>query len=183
VTVKNGTIRGFHRGVFLEGIGDGTEGGQGHVVEGVNADDNAHEGIVVEGSGSIVRRNRVLRTGGGEGTGENHGIRVTGLRPQVVDNDVTETRGSDDAEGHGIHVDATGAVVERNRLGNTSLVDIPVSGIVLLGTDSLVVGNRLITLDRGIVFVPQATGKYRDNMAGAVTLPYVGGGIDAGNNE
>jgi subtilisin family serine protease len=183
VTVKNGTIRGFHRAVFLEGVGDGSEGDQGHVVEGVSADGNAHEGIVVEGSGSLVRRNRVLGTGGGEVTADNHGIRVTGLRPQVVDNDVAEIYGSGDGHGHGIHVESTGAVVERNRVGNTALVDGPASGIVLLGTETLVVGNRLSTLDRGIVFVPQGTGKYRDNLATGVTIPYAGGGTDAGNNQ
>ena len=183
VTVTNGTIRGFHRGVFLEGMGDGTAGEQGHVVEGVNADGNAHEGIVVEGSGSIVRANRVLGTGGGEGTGENHGIRVMGLRPQVLDNEVTETYGSSSSgDGHGIHVDAAGAVVERNRLGNAALVANPVFGIVLLGADALVVGNRLSTLDGGIIFVPQASGKYRDNMTSSVTVPYQGG-ISAGNNQ
>jgi hypothetical protein len=44
------------------------------------------------------------------------------------------------------------------------------------------VGNRLSTLDRGIVFTPEASGKYRDNMASGVTVPYQGG-ISAGNNQ
>ena len=181
VTVKNGTIRGFRRCVLLEGMGGGTEGEQGHVVEGVNVDGCTHEGIAVEGSGSIVRKNRVLATGG-DPTVESHGIRVKGLRPQVVDNEVTRTYGGFGGDGHGIHVDAAGAVVEGNRVGNDAQTVSSSFGIVLLGPDALVVGNRLTVLDQGIFFTSQANGKYRDNLASGVANPY-SGGTDAGNNQ
>jgi len=150
------------------------------VVEGVNVDGCTHEGIAVEGAGSIVRKNRVLGTGG-EANVESHGIRVKGLRPQVLDNEVTRTWGSFGAEGHGIHVDAAGAVVEGNRVGNDETGP-PSLGILLLGPDALVVGNRLTLLAQGIFFTPQATGKYRDNLASGVANPYTGG-TDAGNNQ
>jgi hypothetical protein len=183
VTVKNGTIRGFHRAVHLEGMGSTAQVVQGHLVEDVNADDNVHAGIVVDGSGSIVRRNRVLRTGGGPGMFKNHGIRVNGPRPQVMDNEVTETQGgSEGGESQGISVDASGAVVEGNRIGNGGPSSGVSFGIVLLGPDALVVGNRLSLLDQGIFFSPEASGKYRDNLASGVAAPYQGG-TDAGNNQ
>jgi hypothetical protein len=99
-----------------------------------------------------------------------------------VDNEVTETHGSGGAAGHGIHVDAAGAVVEGNRIGNGGPSASPSLGIVLLGPGALVVGNRLSLLDQGIFFGPTATGKYRDNLAIGVATPYLGG-TDSGNNQ
>ncbi|HEY0660995.1 MAG TPA: right-handed parallel beta-helix repeat-containing protein [Lysobacter sp.] len=57
ITVRHCNIRGFLYGVFLAG-------GGGHLVEDNRFDGNTHAGIYVQGSASLVQRNRVVDTGG-----------------------------------------------------------------------------------------------------------------------
>ena len=58
IGVRNCSIRGFSYGVQLDGeVG-------GHLVEDNRLDGNTFFGILVSGDGSLVRRNRVLDTGG-----------------------------------------------------------------------------------------------------------------------
>jgi hypothetical protein len=57
VTVRNCNIRGFAYGIYLGHYG-------GFVVEDNRLDGNTEYGIVAIGDGSVVRRNRVLDTGG-----------------------------------------------------------------------------------------------------------------------
>jgi hypothetical protein len=185
ITIRNGTIRNFSVGIYLQEISSSGPYDQGHVVEGMNVDGSSYIGMWVNGAGSVVRRNRVLGTGGTEwvqGADNNAGIRVGGVRAQVTDNEVTETRGGANGPGHAIHVDGVGAVVEGNRVGNAARTGVPAFGITLLGADHLVVGNRLAVLDNGVYFGSGASGKYRDNLTVAVTTPYQGG-TDVGNNQ
>ena len=58
ITIKNGTVRGFLRGIQLETSGTS----QGHVVDGIRADQNTAVGIEVAGAGNIVRNNQVVAT-------------------------------------------------------------------------------------------------------------------------
>jgi parallel beta-helix repeat protein len=58
-TVRNCSIRGFLAGVRLIG----TNGG-GHLLEDNRFDGNTQIGIYLEGDGSVIRRNRILDTGG-----------------------------------------------------------------------------------------------------------------------
>jgi len=183
VTVKNGTVRGFARGVSLRGFTGGAGSyDQGHVVENVNVDWSKDVGIEVEGAGTIVRGNRVFGTTGPVSSGDSYGIRLVGARVQVIGNDVAETYGSGDGDSYAIHANTLGAVIEGNRVGNVRLVSNTSFGIAIAGAETLVVGNRLSTLDRGIVFLPAGSGKYRDNLASGVTVPYEGG-TDSGNNQ
>jgi len=179
VTVRNGTIRGFLRGISITGSPS-----QGHLIEDVHADGNTLAGVWVEGSGSIVRNNQVSGTGGTTtlANTDTYGIRGLGAGYRVTGNDVTETLGVGTGSGKAILLDAAdGAVVEANRPSNATLA-IGSTGISLLaGDDILVVGNSLATLDQGVVF-GSATGKLRDNLSSGVTLPY-SGGSDAGNNQ
>ena len=48
ITIKNGTVRGFLKGIFLENVSQS----QGHVVEAVRADQNTLVGIEVDGAGN-----------------------------------------------------------------------------------------------------------------------------------
>ena len=59
ITIKNGTIRGFFRGILLR---NDSGASQGHVVEDIRADQNRFGGIEVQGSGTIVRNNQVVAT-------------------------------------------------------------------------------------------------------------------------
>ena len=186
ITVKNGNIRGFFRGVYLHDTSGGFTSSQGHVVEDIRADQNTFAGIVVEGRGNVVRNNQVVDTTGTTVNGSNsdiYGLQVSGPGSRVINNDATETVGVGSGTAYGIGLaSADGAVVENNRIGNSSLAT-GATGIFLgSGDDLLVVGNRMSTLDNGVVF-SSATGKYRDNITSGVTTPYTGGDGSPGNNQ
>ena len=148
LTIKNGTIRGFLRGILL----DDTSASQGHVVEDIRADQNTQIGIEVQGSGTIVRNNQVVATGGSTVFGANadaFGIRVIDAGPRVLNNDV-------------IHTVKQGTGISRRILLQNA-------------TDGLAVNNRITEADRGIEYSTFSTGKYRDNLTFGVTTPFTGG--------
>ena len=179
ITIRNGTIRGFYRGVYLQGGAVS----QGHLVEDIVADANKYAGIWVDGPGSVVRRNRVRNTSGttvGADT-DTFGIRVTGSGCRVSDNDVTGTVGMGSGTGQAVYVgDGDGSVVELNRIGNTA-AGVSVGVNLASGEDILAVGNAIVAMGNGVLF-SGASGKYRDNLTSGVATPY-SGGVDAGNNE
>jgi hypothetical protein len=155
ITIKNGTIRGFVEGIFLEDFG----ASQGHVVEDIRADQNTFIGIDVRGSGNIVRNNQVVVTGGTTlGVNANAtGIAVVGNGPRVLNNDVITTVKQGTGTAYGISLTA--------------------------GTGGLAVNNRITGADVGIDFF-NSTGKYRDNLTFDVpTATRFVGGTDAGNNN
>ena len=157
ITIKNGTIRGFLRGIVLENAG----ASQGHVVEGIRADQNTAVGIDVEGSGNIVRNNQVVATGGTTifgpfGPADAYGIFVAGADVRVLNNDVITT----------VALGGTGTAW----------------GIRLFECSRcMAVNNRITTANRGIDFVTPSTGLYRDNLT-IGCFPAYTGGFDAGNN-
>ncbi|QSX77515.1 right-handed parallel beta-helix repeat-containing protein [Agrilutibacter solisilvae] len=57
ITVRNCNVRGFYRGINLEGS-------SGHVVEDNRLEGNTFLGASVRAYGSVVRRNQMLNTGG-----------------------------------------------------------------------------------------------------------------------
>ena len=154
ITVKNGTIRGFFRAIFLDTAGTS----QGHLVEDIRADQNTFVGIDVRGSGNIVRSNQVVATGGSTFFGPNAnalGIVVSDSGPRVLNNDVINTVKQGTGFSVGIEFQS--------------------------GTGGLAVNNRITGADSGIEF-SSGTGKYRDNLTFGVTTPFTGG-TDAGNNN
>src|SRR5262249_1893722 len=159
VTIRNGTVQGFRVGISLDDVTPYTAS-QGNVVEDVRADLNLFRGIAVAGRGCLVRGNRVLFTGRNlplEGNATNTGIFVAGAGHRVLDNDVM-------------------TVVKRGT--GTSF------GIrVTQGTENLIVGNRITTVDQAIAFGRNADGSYQGNVTGRLSgTPFVGG-FDAGNNN
>ena len=73
ITVRNGTIRGFYRGIFLDDSSPFTAS-QGHVVEGVRADQNTFVGLDIKGRGSLVQNNQVVATGGTTANGTDSNV-------------------------------------------------------------------------------------------------------------
>jgi hypothetical protein len=82
-TVRHCNIRGFYQGVYFQGITGG-----GHAVEDNRFDGNTFIGVVVEGDGSVVRRNRVVDTGGSSVADSPYGIE-THYSVDVLDNTVS----------------------------------------------------------------------------------------------
>lgn len=188
LTVRNGTLSGFLRGIVVD---DNTAGnGIGHRVERVKVFGCKWVGIWLGGRDLVVRDNVIMSTqgtdfnqGGGIFT---YGILAYGSGMRILNNDVMDTVAPASWHGRGIQVGngtaTNGAVVEGNRVSNA--VSAPNSqGVVVFGpSDALVSDNRFNTLAIGIWWAGGG-GKYRNNLTAGVTSPVVGGGIDAGNNQ
>jgi hypothetical protein len=183
VTVKNGNIRGFYRGVYLRETVASTS--QGHLVEDIRADQNTFEGIHVEGRGNVVRNNQVVDTTGTtfDPNSNTAGLNVVGPGSRILNNDVTETVAMGTGTAYGIlAVDADGAVIENNRVGNSVVVTTSVGIQINSSGDVMVAFSRLARLDSGIVFDGASTGKYTENVTSGVTHPYSGGTDIVGTN-
>jgi hypothetical protein len=158
ITIRNGTIRGFYRGIFLNDVMPFTAS-QGHVVEDIRADQNSYVGIQVAGRWCLVQRTQVIATGGSTLAGANasaFGIVVVGSGHRVLDNDVMTVAKQGTGQAHGVTIQAQG--------------------------DNLAVQNRITQADFGIRFNNGGGGKYRDNLTSSVGLPYSGGTATGNNN-
>jgi hypothetical protein len=109
VTVRNCNVRGFQYGVDIQG-------GDGHLVEDNRIDESTLFGIRIETSSpaSIVRRNRVIGTGGAPGYSGSYGIVAAG---DIIDNTI-DGQFSAQANGVIIGIEALsgGAEVSHNRV-------------------------------------------------------------------
>jgi hypothetical protein len=185
ITLRGGTISGFHTGAFLQDDSPGATTSSGHVIRSMRFTQNLVAGVNVAGQDLQVRGNLVLDTGGTTALGANanaYGMLIRGARPRVLGNDVIQTVAQGTGSGFGVELQlADGAVVERNRVGNAALSASSSKGIFLNGgSDALIVQNRLHLLHSGIIF--NGTGRYRDNLTTSVVAPF-SGGSDAGNND
>ena len=187
VIVRNGTLRGFLTGVVL---GNADNGPFHHRIEDIQAIDRTHEGIRVSTTGggqggSVVRDNRVLRTGGTTfPAGYCTGIEVSGSGSQVVGNVVSGLVNCGPYQHAGIMItQCDGCLVEKNLVANGQVVP-GLHGILVQGgsEDVLVVDNRVSRWDTGILFTAGSGGPYRDNLAAGCAVPFTGG-TDAGNNH
>ena len=183
ITIKNGTIRAFYQGVFLEDNSTGWASTGGHVLDGLRVDSNTYTGLWVEGSGNIVRNNQVINTGGstlvlfGGANPDALGILAYGLGAQVLNNMVAKVtaQGSGSADGISL-ARASNSVVAGNRVANiTSLSGNTIGIFMQLSTDIIVSDNRLTGMTTGIAFLSGTTGKYFSNVTQGVTTPYTGG--------
>jgi hypothetical protein len=154
ITIKNGTIRGFFAAITLNSF---TSTSQGHLIEGIRADQSTYSGINVSGNGCLVRGNQVVATGGTTTiTATTMGISIYGTGSRVIDNDV-------------ITVTPTAGGVSSD-------------GMMISGTDCMVINNRVTDASTGIYMLYSST-KFRDNMTTNITATPYSGGTDAGNNH
>lgn len=188
VTIKNGIIRGFARGISFEVtslVVPSTS--SGIVVEDMIVDDSTVEGIWVEGTGHTVQRNRVLNTGGSTATdpGDSIGIYAAGPNHRILYNDVTEVllQGSPT----GIFVSAgNGSVALGNRITNAEQLlsesVVTLSDGITVGSSIgvFVTGNHISNYQHGIHF-STASGIYSNNKLFGMDTNYTGG-TDGGNN-
>ena len=186
LSVRNGSVLGFRRGLMLDDDSGAALQSSGHVIEGIHALGNLEAGIWVEGSGSVLRANAVIATGGTTALGPNadaYAIVVRGALSRILDNDVVAVQASGAGQAWGLQLlSASGSVVENNRIGNTPPGSAAATGIALVGGGQLlVVSNRLSALASGVVY-NGATGLYQGNLTTAVGAPFTGG-TDAGHNQ
>ncbi len=153
ITVRNGTIRGFRRGVYLVGSSAGH-----HLVERVASDANRSVGLSVQGDEITVRDNRVFNTGPADVGNSAFGISITsaenfsisGNRIAGVAETLTNT---------GIYVGFS----SRGEVIDNLVVDMVAAayeyGIYFAGSsDVSVAGNRIINTSTGRTAIFDATG-------------------------
>jgi parallel beta-helix repeat protein len=177
ITIKNGTIRGFKTGVFLNDTAANTIS-QGHIIQDIRADMNTHEGMYIAGRGNIIRNNQVVDTGGSTTTNYAYGITAVGPGSRVLNNDVYETKEQSTASASGIEIEnGDGSVVMNNRVGNEAFTTTGDSyGIHIYSSYNVIVkSNTISKMEDGIYFVAGSTGLYADNLASGCTSPFVGG--------
>ncbi|MGH8399340.1 MAG: hypothetical protein ACRETA_14045, partial [Gammaproteobacteria bacterium] len=120
VTIKNGIVRGFFAGIYLNGSGD--------VVQDVLLDTNYYLGIWTTGPGALVEHNQVVNSGYTT-TGNTFGILSTGTGATISDNIVSGVT-SGGGEEVGIGVNAANSTVRNNVVSNTTL---PSAGVTSYG--------------------------------------------------
>jgi hypothetical protein len=185
ITIRNGTIRGFSKGIDLDDSGSGAS--SGHLVELVRVETSNSGGIMVIGNGSVIRYNQVLNCNGRLGLVNIAGIFAAGTGVLVLDNLIENFTVAGPADSFGIRIftNGNGVVVEGNTISNPSLPATKNKGsfgvLVDGGTDVLVVNNRITVMNFG-VYYNTGTGKFRDNLTSSVGTPF-SGGTDAGNNN
>jgi len=102
-TIRHCNIRGFYVGVYLTGASSG-----GHLIEDNRFDGNTYYGMIVQGDGSVIRRNLVFNTGGSTAGVYN----ATGISAQtsvdIIDNTVVGVTGSSGGDGSAYGIYTTG---------------------------------------------------------------------------
>ena len=183
ITIRNGTVRGVYKGISLQDPYFPYTTSQGHLIEDIRSDMNTAIGIEVYGLNNIIRNNQVVNTGGAtQAYPGTTGIAVYGPGARVLNNDVIETKGQS-IPAFGIFLQyAPGAVIEGNRVGDSSLELQNSIGIVPHSSSDVLISDNCVTTMNFGVYYDGASGKYRDNLTSGVTYPFTGG-TDAGGND
>jgi parallel beta-helix repeat protein len=108
VTVRRCNIRGFLFGIYFSGASGG-----GHVIEDNRFDGNTYSGLYVRGDGSVVRRNRVVNTGGSTVQSDTTALWTSGS-VDVLNNTVSDAvAGSGNTNAFGIYMsnDLNGRII------------------------------------------------------------------------
>jgi len=184
ITIRNGAIRGFRRGIHLVQSVAGVS--SGHLIEDLLLDGNTAAGMQLAGNGITVRRNRVVNTGSGTNTTIANGIVVNNFSNSVIaDNLVSGTSGTSFARG--ILISQSSLTEVR---GNTILDSKDATknfGIELIfSSDITLIGNRVLnaatTGTTGISTVSSTGVNCIGNTIAGFATALLGCDFSAGNN-
>ncbi len=180
ITIRNGSIRGFFRGIFLQGV---PANSSGHLLEDLRLDGITFTGARVEGTGNIIRNNQVVNTGPGDTSPSAFGLVIENSNDSVVEGNVISSV-SETFASTGIRVQESSLIEVRN---NTVLRTEDATnnrGIaVFSATDVTIIGNRILnpttTGTTGIRDANSSTGvNCIDNIIAGYTTPIVAGTCD-----
>lgn len=170
ITVRNGTIRGFYRGIYLDG-----STGFGHIIEGIRADGNKFTSLRVKGDNVIVRNNQIINTGDTDNGGIAYGILVTDGRNVLITGNVisgvTET-----ATVYGIRVnDVAVASISGNFIFDLLTAAVR-RGIAFQSSANVsILGNRIINEANGSFAIAELTASTGIDCIGNVARGYTTG--------
>ncbi len=182
ITIRNGTIRGFFRGISLTGEFPFTTS-QGHVIQDILADQNTYIGFALQGRGMTIRNNRVVSTGGSTMVSGAHGIQVGGPGNNIIDNQVSTTTATGNGGAFGIYPgSADYAMVKDNRVSDTSSPSGTSRGIYVAFSNDVIVRDNMISMAGHGVYYFNSTGLYGGNYTSGVTSPFTGGTAAGASN-
>jgi len=175
ITIKNGTIRGFKYGIYLNDPSPYTTS-QGHLIVDIRADNNTYMGMWILGRGNIVRRNQVVDTGGSTVNNGAYGIYLVGPGVRALNNDISGTVATNTGTAYGLQLSgAHGAVIGGNRIDDISSGSGSSFGMYIsFSNDVLVKGNSIASADFGIYYT-SSFGKYMYTLTRSVATPFFGG--------
>lgn len=142
ITVRNGIIRGFYRGIQLTGFSP--KASSGHLIEDVRLTDNIGQGaILVVGNHNVVRRNQVNNTDSAQGSGL--GIWIYRNRNTLVSDNFVSA-GNASTSNVGIDISSSTLVeVSNNSIMDHSGASGTNAGIVIISSQSVsVIENRIL---------------------------------------
>ena len=180
VTIKNGIVRGFSRGIQLTG--------RGATVQGVTADQNTTYGIVVTGQGSVVQGNQVVDTGGSTQAANVNaiGIFAGGSGSLVQNNLVSGLTATGSSSEYGVYFDSTASqsTARGNVVSDAARPSVGSSfGVLMLGTSAVAVSNNIVTnFTLCVDYADGATGTYSRNTAIGCDTSYYSGTTGSGND-
>jgi hypothetical protein len=175
ITVRNGTIRGYHTAIQIGG-----RGSRSHLIERLRITDSADNAILLEGDGSVVRHNMLLNNGYDPGPGARFVLYAGGDGIHIADNQVVESGIGATGEVVGIRTNGSGVAVERNVVSNAEVGTHYSRGIIVNGSASArnsVVGNRVVNMKIGIMngFGFAGPAVFMDNTVGGASTPFAYG--------
>ena len=182
IVIRNGTIAGFMRGVYLKGFSPYTTS-RGHVIEHMRIERATTLALELSSSNSIVRNNQVVDIGGSTVNSQGYGIVIWGPDNRILDNDISNVRAtSSPAMGLALLGECDDCVIEDNRIDDVRSESNSTYAVRIGSSDSvLAVNNRVGSADYGIYFL-SSTGKYKNNLTSNVGTPFTGGTDLGGNN-
>ncbi len=178
ITIRNGSIRGFFRGIFLDG---GEVDSSGHLLEDLRLDGNTFTGAQVEGTGNIIRNNQVVNTGPGDNFSSAAGFIISFSNDSVVEGNVISGV-SESVNSEGIRVALSSLIEVRNNTILRTEGATDNRGITVADADDVtIIGNRILnpagTGTVGIIDQSSSTGvNCIDNIIAGYTTPIEGGG-------
>ena len=153
ITIRNGTIKGFYNGVFLE---EKTGTSSGHLIEHIRADRNRLTGIRLEGDHLVARHNHIIKTGPTDIKLDAYGILLEKCNDAHIHGNTIH--GVTEVAAYGILVySCADTVVEANKISGLvatvqTTTGIRVSAFSASTNRIEVIGNRIsgLTGDNGI---------------------------------
>jgi hypothetical protein len=184
VTIRNGTVSGFLRGVNIAGMSS-----KGALVEQMRVANCFYEGIRMENNGGILRSNQIVNMtmtpeamAASSLNGVSLGLSAYGTNNRILDNSVADVYGVTPSESYGLNMNACDrCVASGNKFSNAAKVEsYGIQGGFSTGT--IVQGNQILNMKYCITGYTVDGILYTDNVTFGCDFPY-GSGVDAGNNR
>lgn len=180
LTIRNGAISGFQYAIWLNDNAPYADS-KNHIVEHLSLENNLTTAIWVIGTNSIVRHNRISRTGTPTSS-YTYGILARGHGARIVGNDLSDLMVTPGATTHAIHLLAgSSSTVSDNQVSGVGASGESVGIYIENSSTTLVRNNTLSGVASGIIFDGKSQGKYIGNITVGVGRSYSGGEA-VGNN-